>query len=282
MEDEHLNCKSKKKQSKKGYPSENLLEELSDSSKVKTKGVSSNENLLEELEDGDIHLPLMGTHFLEWSFILIEETREVNLGIETKLKITYVAKSLTEEDYSVIFNLLQGGITNFAWAYSNMLRLDLALVVYHLNICPNVNPTKKNLHKMHPQVALLVKVELEKLLAIGFTRPIDYSDCISNIIPIAKPIGGIHICTDFKDLNKAYPKDEFFLPNIDMLVNLTTRHAMLSLMDDFSRYNQIKISPKDQHKKTFTTPWGTFCYNVMPFGLKNVGVAYQCAMTVNF
>ena len=57
---------------------------------------------------------------------------------------------------------------------------------------------------------------------------------------------------------------------------------MLSLMDGFSDYNQIKIVEEDQHKMKFTTPWGTFCYQVMPFGLKNASATYQRAMTTIF
>ncbi|KAH9291048.1 hypothetical protein KI387_044177 [Taxus chinensis] len=53
-------------------------------------------------------------------------------------------------------------------------------------------------------------------------------------------------------------------------------------MDGFSGYNQIKISEQDQAKTTFITPWGTYCYAVMPFGLKNAGATYQRAMTYIF
>ena len=65
-------------------------------------------------------------------------------------------------------------------------------------------------------------------------------------------------------------------------MDLTTGHEMLSLMDGFCIYNQIKIVEEDQHKTTFTTPWGNFCYQVMPFGLKNVSATYQHAMTTIF
>jgi hypothetical protein len=53
-------------------------------------------------------------------------------------------------------------------------------------------------------------------------------------------------------------------------------------MDGFSGYNQIQIHPADQHKTTFTTPWGTFAYRVMPFGLKNADATFQRAMTYIF
>lgn len=102
------------------------------------------------------------------------------------------------------------------------------------------------------------------------------------MVPVTKPSGDIKICTDFRDLNKACPKDNFPLPNIDMIIDLTTGHELLSLMDGFSRYNQIKIAKEDQQKTTLTTPWGTFFYNMMCFGLKNVGATYQRAMTAIF
>lgn len=281
-EDEHSSCKNKNKKNKKWSSSENLPEALPDLEKVKIKDASNGENLEEALEDGDVHLPLVGTQLSTRSSILIEETQEVNLGTAENPKITYVAKSLSDPEYAVIVQLLQEGVVNFAWSYSDMPGLDPTLVVHHLDVRPNAKPVKQKLHKMHPQVALLVKKELEKLLDAGFIKKIDYSDWISNIVPVAKPNGDIQIYTNFKDLSKACPKDDFPLLNIDMLVDLIARHEMLSLMDGFLGYNQIEIAPEDQHNTAFTTPWGTFCYNVMPFGIKNAGVTYQRAMTVIF
>ena len=81
------------------------------------------------------------------------------------------------------------------------------------------------------------------------------------------------------NLNKASPKDDFPLPHIDILVDNTVGHALLSFMDGFSRYNQIKMAPEDMEKTSFITPWGMYCYKVMPFGFKNAGATYQCAAT---
>lgn len=92
---------------------------------------------------------------------------------------------------------------------------------------------------------------------------------------VKKPNGRICICTNFRDLNKSYPKDDFPLSNIDNLVDSIIVHEMLSLMDGFLGYNQITVPLKDQNKTMFTTPWGIFCYKVMPFDLKNVGATYQ-------
>jgi hypothetical protein len=88
-----------------------------------------------------------------------------------------------------------------------------------------------------------VKVELKKLLHVNFIRIIDYLEWVCNLVPISKPIEGIKICNDFMDLKKSCPKDDFPLPSIDTIVDLTSGDGILSLMDGFLGYNQIKIAP---------------------------------------
>ena len=87
---------------------------------------------------------------------------------------------------------------------------------------------------------------------------------------------------DFTDLNRACPKDSYPLPRIDTLVDSTTKHELLSFMDAFSGYNQIKMKEEDQEKTSFVTSQGLFCYKVMPFGLKNAGATYQRLMNKMF
>ena len=83
------------------------------------------------------------------------------------------------------------------------------------------------------------------------------------------------MCVDFTNLNKACPKDSYPLPCIDQLVNSTASHKLLSFMDAFLGYNQIRMDKADQEKISFITSQGLFCYKVMSFGLKNVGITYQ-------
>ena len=90
------------------------------------------------------------------------------------------------------------------------------------------------------------------------------------------------MCIDYRDHNKASSKDDFQLPHIDVLVDNTAGHKMLSFMDDFLGYNQIRMAEEDMEKTSFITPLGVFCYKVMPFGLKNAGATYQRAMTSLF
>ena len=65
--------------------------------------------------------------------------------------------------------------------------------------------------------------------------------------------GKARMCVDFRDLNKVCPKDDFPFPLIDVLVDNTAHSALMSFMDGFSGYNQIKMAPRDMTKTTFTT-----------------------------
>jgi len=83
---------------------------------------------------------------------------------------------------------------------------------------------------------------------------------------------------DYTDLNKACPKDVYPLPSINRLVDGAVRHHILSFLDAYSRYNQIQMHPRDKEKTTFMTDCDNFYYEVMQFGLKNVGATYSRMM----
>ncbi len=86
---------------------------------------------------------------------------------------------------------------------------------------------------------------------------------------------------DYRDLNRASPKENFPLPHIDTMVDNTVTNVVFSLMDGFSGYNQIKMADEVKLKTAFTH-WGTFVYDVMQFGLKNAEATYQRAMVTLF
>ena len=83
------------------------------------------------------------------------------------------------------------------------------------------------------------------------------------------------MCVDYTDLNKACPKDSFPLPKIDRLVDSKARHALMSFMDAYSGFHQIPMHKDDQEKTAFITEKGLYCYQVMPFGLKNAPATFQ-------
>ena len=90
------------------------------------------------------------------------------------------------------------------------------------------------------------------------------------------------VCVDYTDLNDACQKDNFPLPLIDLIMDASAGHSMLSFLNAFSGYHQIPMHPPDAEKTSFITPHGLYCYNVMPFGLKNVGATYQRLVTKMF
>ena len=87
----------------------------------------------------------------------------------------------------------------------------------------------------------------------GFLTTIAYSDWVANIVLVPKKDGKVRMCINYRDLNRASPKDNFPLPYIDTLIDNTVINMFFSFMDGFSGYNQIKIAEKDKAKIAFTT-----------------------------
>jgi hypothetical protein len=127
-----------------------------------------------------------------------------------------------------------------------------------------------------------IKLEVEKLLKVGFIYLVALTEWVSNPVPIDKKGGSICVCVDYRDINKACPKDNFPTPCVDQIVDDCAGSEIFSLMDGFSGYNQINIAHEDQHKTAFVFPWGTFAYRKLPFSLKNVGTTFQRAMSYAF
>ena len=124
--------------------------------------------------------------------------------------------------------------------------------------------------------------EVRKLLEAGFIREVYYPDWLANVVMVKKSNGKWRMCVDFTDLNRACPKDSYPLPRIDTLVDSTARHELLSFLDAFIGYNQIKMNKEDQERTSFVTSQGLFCYKVMSFELKNARVTYQRLMNKMF
>jgi hypothetical protein len=131
---------------------------------------------------------------------------------------------------------------------------------------------------INPKLNPLVKMELEKLKKVGIIFPIRHSEWISNPVVVRKKNGEIHLCVDFRDLNRESIKDNYPLPNMEMLLQQVTGSALMSMLDGFFGYNQVLVAEEDRSKTTFITPWGTYAYVCMPFGLKNAGATFQREM----
>jgi hypothetical protein len=135
---------------------------------------------------------------------------------------------------------------------------------------------------MNLALKYIVKEELQKLLQANFVYPISDSKWVSPLVIVPKKNGKWRICVDFRELNKATYRDWFPLPFIDQVLDTLSGKRHFSFLDGFSGYNQIQISPEDQDKTTFTYPWGTYAYRVLPFGLCNAPATFQRAILVIF
>ncbi|KAA3464785.1 RNA-directed DNA polymerase (Reverse transcriptase), Ribonuclease H-like protein [Gossypium australe] len=158
-------------------------------------------------------------------------------------------KMVEQEERHDLIKLLLEFKDVFMWSYQDMLGLSTDITVHRIPIKQECKPVQQK---------------------------------VANVFPVPKKDGKVQMCVDYWDLNKASPKDNFPLPHIDTLVDNTACYSLFSFMDGFSGYNQIKIHPEDMEQTTFITLWGTFCYKVMPFGLKNAGATYQRAMVTLF
>ena len=96
-----------------------------------------------------------------------------------------------------------------------------------------------------------------------------FLEWLANAVLVLKKNNKWRMCIDYTSLNKACPKDPFALPRIDQVINSTTECELLSFLDAYSGYHQIKLDPADALKTSFIMPFGAYCYITMSFGLKN-------------
>ena len=160
-----------------------------------------------------------------------------------------------------------------------MVGISPMVASHKLNVLPIAKLVRQRVRRFHSDRHRIIQEEVDNLLAAGFIREVKYFEWMANVVVVPKKGGKWRICVDYTDLNEACPKDSFPLPRIDQIVDSTARHGILSFLDAFSGYHQIPMYLPDVEKKTFVTPQGLYCYNVMLFGLKNLGATYQRMVT---
>jgi hypothetical protein len=143
-------------------------------------------------------------------------------------------------------------------------------------------PFRKKLRQINPMLPPVMENEVKKLLDAQIIVPLRYSDWVANLVPVRKKNGEIRLRVDFKNLKRSSKEDNYPLPNMEHILQRVTGASMISMIDDFSGYNQSSLLHEDREKTIFTTPWGTFMYAKMPFGLMNAGETFQRAMDITF
>ena len=189
--------------------------------------------------------------------------------------LAYIGSKLEEDLKNLLIHFLRQNKDVFAWKQADMGGIDPTVITHRLNVSPSFKPIKQKRRSFAPERQKAINKEVSKLLQAGAIREVKYPEWLANIVLVKKSNGKWRLCIDFTDINKACSKDSFPLPQIDLIVDATAGHELLSFMDAFSGYNQISMDPGDQEKTSFVTAQGTYYYRVMPFGLKNAGATYQ-------
>ncbi|GJS69359.1 reverse transcriptase domain-containing protein [Tanacetum coccineum] len=144
-----------------------------------------------------------------------------------------------------------------------------------LNVREGCQPIRQKKRGQAAERNIAINEEVSKLVTAGIMREVHYHDWLSNPVMVKKHDDSWRMCVDFKDLNKACPKDGYPLPEIDWKVESLCGFPFKCFLDAYKGYHQIQMAEEDEEKTAFITNQGIFCYTKMPFGLRNAGATYQ-------
>jgi ribonuclease HI len=210
------------------------------------------------------------------------DTAECNIGTPEEPKFVKLSTSLTKEQRIEYTELLREFADVFAWTYKDLKTYDTSVIEHKIPLKEEAKPFRQKLRQINPMLLPVMEKEVKKLLDARIIVPLRYSEWVANLVPVRKKSGEIRLCVDFRNLNRSSKKDNYPLPNMEHILQKVTGASRISMIDGFSGYNQISVMPEDREKTTFTTPWGTFMYAKMPFGLMNAGATFQRAMDIAF
>jgi ribonuclease HI len=218
------------------------------------------------------------THKVEESKRKLGDTISLNIGTPESTKIIKLGTQCSDEEKVKFTKLLREFQDVFAWSYEDLLGFDPTLIQHSITIKEGIKIVRKKQRPINPALEATIRKELEKLLKANIIFPIKHFEWVSNMVHVRKTTCHIRLCVNFHALNRASVKYHFLLPNMEMILQQVAGSQIMSLLDGFSRYNQIKVKKIIRYKTTFTTRWGTFYYEHMPFGLSNAGATFQRAM----
>jgi hypothetical protein len=182
---------------------------------------------------------------------------------------------LNPEEEKELIQFLNKNKDVFAWSAKDLQGVDRDIIEHALETDEKIAPKKQKLRKMSEEKVKAVEVEVQRLQDAKVIREVKYPVWLANAVPVKKKNGKWRMCVDFKNFNKACKKDDFSLERVDKIVDDAANSEMLSLLDMFSGYHQIRVRREDEEKTSFITPFGTFCFVRMPEGLKNVGCTFS-------
>jgi hypothetical protein len=202
------------------------------------------------------------------------ETKKVYLDDMSDRAVT-IGAHLNPEEEKELIEFLNKNKDVFAWSAKDLQGVDRDIIEHTLETDEKIMPKKQKLWKMPEEKVKAVEAEVQRLQDVKVIREVKYPVWLANTVPVKKKNGKWRMCVDFTDLNKACKKDDFPLERVDKIVDDAANSEILSLMDMFLGYHQIRVRKEDEEKTSFITPFGTFCFVRMPEGLKNAGCTFS-------
>ena len=125
----------------------------------------------------------------------------------------------------------------FAWSYDDMSRILTDIVVHRQPTNPKFSLVKQKSYKFKPNVSLKIKEQIEKWLNARIIIVSHYPIWLLNLVPVLNKRGEVWACVDYRDFNKASPKDDFPLSNIYILLDNIVGHKIKFFGDCFVEYH---------------------------------------------
>jgi hypothetical protein len=175
----------------------------------------------------------------------------------------------------VLIDFLKANLDVFAWKSSDMKGIPREVAEHKLSMKSGSKLVKQHLRHFNDEKSKAIGEEVMKLLSAEFIREVFHPEWLANPVLVKKKNKKWRMCVDYTSLNKACPKDPFPLSRIDLVVDSMAGCETLCFLDAYSGYHQIVMCIADQLATSFITPCGAYCYQMMPFGLKNADSTFQ-------
>ena len=175
-----------------------------------------------------------------------------------------ISSSLTGEMEERLLETLRKHKGALGWTIADIKGISPSICMHKILMEDNFKPVVQPQRRLNPTMQEVVKKEVTKLLDASIIYPISYSAWISPVHVVPKKggitvienefneliptrtVSGWRVCIDYRKLNDATRKDHFPLPFIDQMLERLAGHDYYCLLDGYSGYNQIVISPEDQ------------------------------------
>jgi len=148
---------------------------------------------------------------------------------------------------------------------------------FGIDLLPDTQPISIPPYRMSPTELKELKAQLKDLLDKGFIQP-SISPWGAPALFVKKKDGSLHMCIDYRQLNKVTIKNKYPLPRIDDLFDQLQGASYFSKIDLRSGYHQLRVRGVDVPKTAFQTSYGLFEFLVMSFGLTNAPAAFMDLM----